>query len=251
VQIRGQWVEVDPATWKKRKDFNVTVGYAAGNKDAMVQRLMMIASKQIEALQLGVPVCTPQNYYETQVEITKASDFTTPERFWTDPAKMPAKPPPPPDPLIAQAQIKAQADGQKAQLDAQVEQLKLQQQEIQSQRDNELKKYVADLQAQVQLLVQGAEARHQRELEILKGEHNAGLAAVAAALDPKVTEAKTSADTSKQHGQLIDHVMQAHKEHADRMEKMIGGLHETMKAVAGPKKAIRGKDGKIESVVPA
>lgn len=250
VQIRGQWVEVDPATWKKRKDFNITVGYAAGNKDAMVQRLMMIASKQVEALQLGLPVCTPQNYYETQVEITKASDFTTPERFWTDPAKMPPKPPPPPDPIIAQAQIKAQADGQKAQLDAQLEQMKLQQQEVQSQRENELKKYIADQQAQVQLLVQGAEARHQRELEILKGEHNAGLAAVSAALDPKVSEAKTSADTSKQHGQLIDHVMQAHKDHAKQMEKMIGDLHETMKVAAGPKKLTKDKDGN-KIVVPA
>jgi len=250
VQIRGQWVEVDPATWRKRTDFDVTVGYAAGNKDAMVQRLLLIAAKQVEALQLGIPIVTPENYYETQVEIAKASDFTTPNRFWTDPQKMPPKPPPPPDPLIVQAQIKAQADTQKHQLDAQQSQAELQQKEMQSQREIALQKYIADQRAQVELLVHQAETAHQQFLEKLKGDHAAGLAAISAALDPKTTEAKTGSDTAKQHGDLIQHVMQAHADHADRMEKMVAGLHETMKSVAGPRKLVKDKDGN-KMVVPA
>lgn len=251
VQIRSEWVEVDPATWKKRKDFDITVGYASGNRDAMMQHLMLIAGKQLEALQLGLPVVTPENYYETQVEISKAANFSSPDRFWTDPKKIPPKAPPPPDPIIAQAQIKAQADGQKAQLDAQIEQAKLQMQEMHSKRDTELKKYIADLQAQTQLIIGAAQAEHQKHLETLKGEHAAGLAAVAAALDPKTHEAKTNSDTSKQHGQLIDHVMTAHKEHSDRTEKMMGEMMGHLQKLSGPKKAIRGKDGKIEQVVPA
>lgn len=251
VQIRGQWVEVDPAQWKKRTDFDVTVGYAAGNKDAMVQRLLLIAAKQVEALQLGIPIVTPENYYETQVEIAKASDFTTPNRFWTDPQKMPPKPPPPPDPLIVQAQIKATADVQKHQLDIQQQQGELQQKELASQRDTALQKYIADQRAQVELMVNQATAQHQKWLEETQGAHAAGLEAIKAALNPATTEAKTNSDTSKQHQQLIDHMMQAHQEHADRMEKMMSGLHDSLKTLAGPKKAIRGKDGKIESVVPA
>jgi hypothetical protein len=200
----------------------------------------------MEALQLGVPVVTPQNVYETNVEITKAANFSSADRFWTDPKKIPPKPPQP-DPIIAQAQIKAQADGQKAQLDAQVKQAELAQREQQSQREAALQKYIADQQAQVQLIVKSAEAEHQKFLEHLKGEHAAGLAAIGAALNPKTTEAKTGSDTAKQHGALIDHMMQVQKDHATHMETMMGHLQK----MAGPKKAVRGKDGKIESVVPA
>src|SRR6185436_21160810 len=40
VKLAGQWVPVDPTTWRSRKDFRISVGFAAGNKDAMVSRLM-------------------------------------------------------------------------------------------------------------------------------------------------------------------------------------------------------------------
>ena len=242
VQIAGKWVEIDPATWKKRKDFTMTVGYAAGNKDAQVQRLLLIGQKQMEALTTGLPICTPENLYETNVELTKASDMSSPERFWTNPKDVPPKPPQP-DPLIAQAQIKAQAD-------MQTTQAQLQQKEQESQRDAALKKYIADQQAQVQLIVKNAEAEHQRFLEKMKGEHQAGLAAITAALNPQTTEANTSAEQGKQHGSLIQHVMQAHQEHRQQMTDMMGEFMKQLKVMSGPKKAIRGKDGRIEQVVP-
>lgn len=250
VQMKGEWVEVDPATWKKRKDFDVTVGYAAGNKDSMVQKLMLIATKQIEALQLGLPVVQPSNYYETLVELTKAADFSSPDRFWSDPKNAPPKPPPPPDPIIVQAQIKAQADAQAKQLQAQHDQAALLQKEQESVRDATLKKYIADQTAQVQLITANQEAEHQKFLERMRGEHQAGLAAITAALNPQTTEAKTGADTAAQHGQLIDHVMNAHKEHAQRMETMMDGFTRTMKSLAGPKKILRDKAGKATGVAP-
>ncbi len=89
VKIRGQWVEVDPSSWKKRSDFNIAVGFAAGNKDAQVARLTMISQNQMQLMAMGVPVVQPQNLYETMLELTKASDFSSPERFWTDPAQAP------------------------------------------------------------------------------------------------------------------------------------------------------------------
>jgi hypothetical protein len=185
------------------------------------------------------------------MEIAKASDFTSGSRFWTDPQKMPPKAPPPPDPLIVQAQIKAQADTQKHQMDAQTEQAKLQQQELESQRNVTLQKYIADQRAQVELLVNQATAEHQKFLEQVKGEHAAGLAAISAALDPKTTEAKTGSDTAKQHGDLIQHVMKAHADHAEQMKGMMTEMVGHLQKLSGPKKAIRGKDGKIEQVVPA
>jgi hypothetical protein len=245
VQLAGQWVEVDPASWKKRKDFTMTVGYAAGNKDAMVQRLMMIASNQFQALTTGIPVCTPENYYETMVELTKASDFSAADRFWKNPKDIPPKQPPP-DPLIVQAQIKAQSDQQKAQLDDQHNQRVLQQKEQESVRDAALKKYIADQTAQVTLITKNAEAAHQRFLEELKGKHEAGLAAISAALDPKTTEAKTGSDTAKQHGDLIGHMQEVHKTHSKHMETVV----DTLKSLAGPKKILRDKAGKAIGVAP-
>lgn len=249
VQLNGEWVEIDPATWKKRKDFNITVGYAAGNKDAMVQRLMVIAANQFQALTTGLPVCTPENYYETMVELAKASDFSSGERFWTNPKDIPPKPPQP-DPLIAQAQIKAQADLQGKQLQQQHDQMALQQKEQESLRDAELKKYIADQQARVELMVKGAEAEHQKALEKMRGEHAAGLAAIASALDPKTKEAATGADQSKQHAKLIDHVMQSHEDHKKHVTEMMGQVLEAVKASHGPKKIIRDKQGKAVGVAP-
>lgn len=243
VQIRGEWVEVDPATWKKRKDFDLSVGYAAGNRDALVQRLSLLGQKQFELLTAGVPIVTPQNLYETNVELTKAADFSQPDRFWTDPRKIPPKPPQP-DPIIAQAQIKAQSDQQTTQM-------QLAQKDAQAQREEALKKYIADMEAQTQLIVKSAEAAHQKALEHIRGEHAAGLAAIGAALDPKTTEAKTGADQSKQHGDLIAHITESQKAHHEQMKQMMGEMTKALKAISGPKKAVRGKDGRIEQVVPA
>jgi hypothetical protein len=120
VRLRGQWVEVDPSTWRSRSDMRISVGFAAGNKDAMVSRLMMIAQLQEKAMAGGVPIVNPQNLYQTALEVTKAADFSAPQRFWTDPATVPPPQPPQPDPTVMAAeQLRAQAILQKAQLDNQ------------------------------------------------------------------------------------------------------------------------------------
>ena len=120
VRLRGQWVEVDPSTWRSRSDMRISVGFAAGNKDAMVSRLMMIAQLQEKAMAGGVPIVNPQNLYQTALEVTKAADFSAPQRFWTDPATVPPPQPPQPDVTVITAeQIRAQTLLQKAQLDNQ------------------------------------------------------------------------------------------------------------------------------------
>ena len=61
VKLRGQWVQVDPTTWRKRTDFRLSVGYAAGNKDAAINKLMMIANLQEKAAMSGAPIVQPRN----------------------------------------------------------------------------------------------------------------------------------------------------------------------------------------------
>ncbi len=118
VQLAGKWVEVDPATWRKRTDFRISVGFAAGNKDAMINKLMLILQAQREAIQIGV--ATPQNVYAALVELTKAADFSAPERFWTDPTQAQPRPPPQPDvTVMAAEQLRAQSLLKKAEMDNQ------------------------------------------------------------------------------------------------------------------------------------
>lgn len=184
-KLRNEWVEIDPAQWKKRTDFRVSVGYAAGNKDAMVNRLMLIASMQEKALAGGLPICTPQNAYETAIELTKASDFSSPDRFWTDPQKIPPKEPPP-DPIIEAEKIKSQTSLKesaddlkfnqvKTDKEIQLELAKVQFQQQLEQQKLELERYKIDKDAEVKLHIERMRGEHQRDLEQQRVHGQAGL----------------------------------------------------------------------------
>lgn len=174
VRLRNEWIEIDPAQWKKRTDFRISVGYAAGNKDAMVSKLMMIASMQEKALAGGLPICTPQNAYETAIELTKASDFSSPDRFWTDPQKIPPKDPPP-DPLIETEKIKSQTALEKAEKEIKFNQTKTDKELMLESRKLELEKYKTDVDAQVKLTLAEAQMEHGTEMEDRKTRNQAGL----------------------------------------------------------------------------
>jgi hypothetical protein len=157
VKLNNTWVEIDPAQWKKRTDFRLSVGYASTNKDALVQKLMLIANMQKEALMGGLPIVTPQNVFETAMELTKASDFSAPQRFWTSPDKIPPKDPPP-DPMIESEKIKSQTTLQKTQAELQAE-------AEQKERDRMLEKYKTDTDAQVKLTLAEAQIESAHTLE--------------------------------------------------------------------------------------
>lgn len=152
VKLSGQWVTVNPTDWRKRSDFRITVGFAAGNKDAMQSRLMLIAQMQSQAAQAGLPIVMPPNMYETAIEMTKAADLSNPERFWTDPKNVPPQPPPP-NPMVEVEQVKGQFMLQGKQMDNQT---KLQVEQIKAQTDV----YTTDLTAQKDLTL----AQHQAEV---------------------------------------------------------------------------------------
>lgn len=175
IQIAGKWVEVDPGSWKKRTNFKIAVAFAAGNKDAQIGRLMALAQKQLEALVAGIPVVTPENYYITLTELTKAIDFTAVDRFWTDPIKMPPKPPPPPPDAVQTALINTHS--KEKQLAAE-----LIQRENESQRAAELEKYKIDASAGLEIIHKQVEHGHTVAIEGLKASH----AAILQGLDSKL-----------------------------------------------------------------
>ena len=189
MQIAGNWVEVDPGAWRKRTSFKIAVAFAAGNKDAQVGRLMAILAKQVEAFQLGLPVVTPENYYATVMELTKAIDFTSPERFWTDPIKMPSKPPPPPPSEIIKAQIDA-ASHEK------IKAADIMQREVESQRKAAIEMHAIDAQAGLEIVHSAVQKGHERVMETVKASHAAIQTALEARLNPDHPNASTSVNAA-------------------------------------------------------
>jgi hypothetical protein len=109
IKLRGQWVTVDPSTWKTGRDMRVSVGFGAGNKDVLIARLNNIWAIQTNPIAAQSRISNPKNLYETAMAIVKAADFTAPHKFFTDPSTLPPLPPPPP----SSDQIWAMVEGHK------------------------------------------------------------------------------------------------------------------------------------------
>jgi hypothetical protein len=238
VKLRGEWVEIDPATWRRRTDFRISVGYASGNKDAQVNRLMMLAAQQLQAMQMGIPVVQPRNYYETMIELTKATDMAAPERMWTDPSTVPPPQPPQPDPtIVAVEQMKVQS----------AERLKAA--EIQSTEkvkgaELDMDKYKVDTDATVKLTLAQQQSTHAERLESVRGHVQAGL---------KQIEGKQAADLKSHEMQLKSQPVLEHASQVQALSKQLvetaQSMKEALQIILTAKRTIRrGKDGKAEGV---
>lgn len=254
VKLRGKWAQVNPAEWRRRTDFKISVGYAAGNKDAMVARLQLIAQKQTEAIQLGLPIVQPRNLYETNVELTKAADMATPERFWTDPATVPPPGPPQPDVTVMAA------EGLKAQTTEKVKAAELQSEERIKQAELAFDKYKADLDSQTKVAIEQMQQRHATELEGVRGQVQAGL---------KQMDGQHAEKLERQRGQMTLRMAKAKgvdvlpepedemtKQEAEQIQQQVAQLGEAVnqlaqivsRAVTAQRRIRRGKDGRAEGV---
>jgi len=234
VQLRGQWVTVDPSTWRKRTDFRISVGFAAGNKDAQITRLMMIGNMQKEALVGGLPIVTPENVYETMNELIKASDLQAPHRFLTHPSK--AQPPPPPQPdvtVMAMEQIKSETTKQ-------VKAAELETERQVKAAELESEERLAALDAQTKLTIEQMRQQHSVELEDKKSNTAVKLKNMDAAKSgDELTGARVRAQTAEERAEEMSTKVMEH----------IKALHETLQKVALSRRVIkRGKDGKAEGV---
>jgi hypothetical protein len=109
VQLRNQWVEVDPRTWRKRSDLTISVGLGAGDKNAQLMFLEKLL--QIQATAMQANLSSPNKIYNTLKRLTVAAGYKDPNEFWDDPATTPPKPQQPPIEL-QKIQAQAMADGQ-------------------------------------------------------------------------------------------------------------------------------------------
>lgn len=162
VELRGEWVPVDPRQWTKRTDMRVSVGIGAGDKPQQITFLTQLIQSQVGMLQMRLT--SPEKIYNSLSRITKLAGYKDPNEFWQNPAKLPPAPQQP-DPKMLIEQMKQQADIQRfqaeQQMTAQIEQIKAQAklQEVQANlelqaandmRDGEREQMQAQLKAEIE-----------------------------------------------------------------------------------------------------
>jgi hypothetical protein len=238
VKLRGQWIQVDPATWRRRTDFRISVGYAAGNKDAQANRLMMIAAMQEKALAGGLPIVNARNAYETAIELTKASDFAAPERFWQDPEQAPPQPPPQPDITV----MAAEQENTKRTIAA--KQLDVEQKERDSQRDFEIQQLKIRTDAQMALDTERMRMDSAFSLEDRKASNQAGLKQI----EGQQTERLKERELQAKQAPALELAEQSQAIAAE-LKQALADMREALQIVLTAKRTIRrGKDGKAEGV---
>lgn len=230
VQLRGKWVEIDPSTWRKRTDFRISVGYAAGNKDQMLQRLMLLANLQKEALAGGLPIVNARNAYETAIEITKATDMQAPDRFWQDPNNAPPPSPPQPDPtVIAAEQLKTQRD-------LQVKQMDVEQKERDSIRDYDIKQQELKINAEIDLTKHRESLQHDANKTDFGAQKDEHLARVSAELNPKNIEAQAKAQESATASEVLKAMQQSQEQ---QTQVILKAFEELTKAMSAERQFVR------------
>jgi hypothetical protein len=138
VQLRKQWVTVNPREWKTRNELTVHVGLGTGTKQQQLGMMNMIVAAQEKAI--GAGLVSRRNLHNSAIHLARLAGFKNADEFFTDPAapanpqdpaSAPIEPPPHPDLMKAQA-TQQEAQGQiqltaaKAQADAQHEAAKTQ-----------------------------------------------------------------------------------------------------------------------------
>lgn len=169
IELRGKWVEVNPAEWRERKNITVQVGQGVPSRERKMMMMQDVWEKQQAIVQGGGlgQIINPTNIYNLMNDYTEAAGLDS-ERYFMNPEQAPPPAPPPPDPQAEIAQMLAQVEMAKAQNDKERNQIDL----MKAQRDGQL--------AVMELQQKARETELERQIEAirldrerLKGEYDA------------------------------------------------------------------------------
>jgi hypothetical protein len=147
IRLRGQWVSIDPREWRNGFDCDIHVGLGTGDRNQQIQHLMALLQQQQMGLQFGT--ATPENVYQAQQELTKALGYKSADKFFTDPAKAPPKPPQRnPEEIKAQAAMQLEQVRQQGAMQVKQAELQADIQRFQAQSQTEMQRIQMEAQAQ-------------------------------------------------------------------------------------------------------
>jgi hypothetical protein len=106
VQLRGNWVPINPREWRNRFNISVTVGLGTGSQQTTLQGAMGIMQIQdgISKMGLSGRVVTEQNIYQAARKYAQAVFPKNADAFFQDPAGLPP-PQPQPNPDMLKIQL--------------------------------------------------------------------------------------------------------------------------------------------------
>jgi hypothetical protein len=93
-KLRGQWVPIQPASWRRRKDMTIDIGVGSGGRleELAAFREMAGVVQQVLELQgqltqnpLGGPYITPQNFYEFGKRYLEKVGIKAVDAVWSEP----------------------------------------------------------------------------------------------------------------------------------------------------------------------
>lgn len=150
MQLRNQFVPVDPREWQKRTNMSVEVGLGTGDKQAKIALLQMLATAQQGLIQTGL--ATPQTMFNTLSKIVTEAGYKDPEEFFVNPSKGQMQPPQsPPDPKAMAEQARVSLDAEIAKRNSELEQMKIKADWEKTQSSIQLERAKSFLAAQVDL----------------------------------------------------------------------------------------------------
>lgn len=117
VRLRGKFVQVDPREWRERNNAKVTVGLGVGTKDSQIRTLTGILGTQMQMLQAGLPLVTPDKIKYTMSKLIEAAGYSNVQSFVAEPEEIPPPAPPPPSDAIQIAQMQMKIEAEKRKLE--------------------------------------------------------------------------------------------------------------------------------------
>ena len=139
VQLRNEWIPINPAMWKEKTDCSVSTGIGFGNKDQQMAHLGQMLQLAAQSMQGGLKIVNQQNMYNIAKQLCQAMGFMNTQEFLTDPSTVPPAGPTPEQQMAeAEMQLKQQELEIKA-ADIQVKQQKIQQVAADDAMDAQLK----------------------------------------------------------------------------------------------------------------
>lgn len=146
VRLRNKFVPIDPRVWDANMDVVVNVAIGVGSNEEKMAFLSQIAQKQEALMQMGAPLATMQNYYNTLAQMMALAGYKDPSIFFNDPATMPPPPPPaPPQPTPEEMLAQVQMEAIRADIQKKAAELELQREDMLRKDDRERDKLDADL----------------------------------------------------------------------------------------------------------
>jgi hypothetical protein len=153
-KFRGEWVQVNPSSWKPRQKTTVRVGTGTGDHKAQLAAVTQIAMMQKEIMQMpGQALCNPTKIYSALDDLCKFSGLKGATRYFIDPGS------PEGQQASQQAQQSQQEAGKKQ--DAMTQEQMRQQAELAKSATTAAESQMANVQLKGQVEL----GKHQREMD--------------------------------------------------------------------------------------